>query len=127
MSGSISYFLMFRVRKAEIRTKIIATTPKSDENNCDYFGKTDSQGNFFFVLIAVPLEKRICKRMSGLLEPLRSTTLKPFNKRSSCTEDCFFMHGLALRYNPEEKNATNCCSNLASVTLISMKINGFVK
>ena len=23
-----------------------------------------------------------------------------------------------FRYNPEEKNATNCCSNLASVTLI---------
>ena len=32
-----------RARKAEIRTKRIATTPKSDEKNCDYVEKADLQ------------------------------------------------------------------------------------
>ena len=45
-----SYFMIVsktrycsRRAKAEIRTKKIATTPKSDEKNCDYFGKADFQ------------------------------------------------------------------------------------
>ena len=51
-----SYFMIvnetrhcFRRAKAEIRTKRIATTPKSDEKNCDYSEKADLQETSFLI------------------------------------------------------------------------------